>query len=115
MSLRLSMDEHVRSYVSSALRRRGVDVRTAQQDGQESTPDASLLDRAIALQRIMFLQDQDMLSEATERLRNQRPYGGLIYCHQQRLGPGALIDELELVARCYEPDEMVTQIVFLPV
>lgn len=49
MSIRLYHDEHVRSAVTEGLRKRGVDVLTAQEDGAEGTPDPALLDRATAL------------------------------------------------------------------
>lgn len=46
MSVRFYMDEHVHGAVTSGLRRRGVDVLTAQEDGQTGADDDSLLDRA---------------------------------------------------------------------
>jgi predicted nuclease of predicted toxin-antitoxin system len=55
------MDEHVPRAISVGLRLRGVDVLTAQEDGLRNTPDADLLDRATALGRVIFTQDDDFL------------------------------------------------------
>jgi Domain of unknown function (DUF5615) len=41
----------------------GVDVLRAQKDGAERLEDADLLDRASALQRVLFTQDDDFLAE----------------------------------------------------
>ena len=114
MSLPLYMDEHVRSYVSSALRVRGLDVLTTQRDHHSGSPDQALLDRSIELGRIMFSQDEDMLSEATLRLREGRLFSGLIFSPQHVMPAGELINQLELVAQVYTREEMSSQIVFLP-
>ena len=62
MSIRLYMDVHVRWAVTDGLRRRGVDVLTAQDDASEELDDASLLDRASSLGRVLFSQDDDLLA-----------------------------------------------------
>lgn len=46
MSLRLYMDVHVRWAITAGLRRRGLDVLTAQEDGAARFEDPALLDRA---------------------------------------------------------------------
>ena len=51
MSLRLYMDVHVRRSVTTALRFRGVDVLTAQEDGTARWDDGPLLDRATDTER----------------------------------------------------------------
>jgi hypothetical protein len=61
VSLRLYMDHHVRSEIAMALRQRGVDVLTAEEDGAQRLFDAELLSRATALARVLFSQDRDLL------------------------------------------------------
>ena len=54
MSVRLYMDVHVRRAVTAGLRLRGVDVLTAQEDGNRELLDPELLDRATELGRVLF-------------------------------------------------------------
>ncbi|NQU25114.1 MAG: DUF5615 family PIN-like protein [Candidatus Nealsonbacteria bacterium] len=82
MSIRLYMDVHVRRAVTIALRLREVDVLTAQEDHSQRLPDPELLDRATALDRVLFSQDRDLLREARQRQREGQPFPGVIYAHQ---------------------------------
>jgi hypothetical protein len=58
VSLKLYMDVHIRQAVTDGLRRRGVDVLTAQEDNAARLSDDELLDRAMALGRVLFSQDE---------------------------------------------------------
>ena len=49
--LRLSMDVHAKAAIMAGLRRRGIDVVTAQEDGGTRLEDVALLERATALQQ----------------------------------------------------------------
>jgi predicted nuclease of predicted toxin-antitoxin system len=60
--LRLYMDVHVKAAITAGLRRRGLDVVTAQEDGGTRQEDAALLEQATALQRVLFNQDDDLLA-----------------------------------------------------
>lgn len=62
MSVALYMDHHVRRAVTEGLRRRGVDVLTAREDGRATAKDEKLLARATALDRVLFSQDDDLLA-----------------------------------------------------
>jgi predicted nuclease of predicted toxin-antitoxin system len=66
------MDHHVPRAITNGLRLRGVDVRTAQQDGASELSDPALLDRMEELGRVVFTQDDDLLTEATQRQRQVR-------------------------------------------
>jgi hypothetical protein len=46
------------------------------QDGAERLEDADLLDRASALQRVLFTQDDDFLAECAKRQSNSIPFFG---------------------------------------
>lgn len=69
MPLALYLDHHVRREVTGALRRRGVDVLTCREDGTAEWADATLLDRATQLGRVLVSQDADLLAEAVRRQR----------------------------------------------
>jgi predicted nuclease of predicted toxin-antitoxin system len=76
------MDVHVRRPVTTGLRRRGVDVLTAQEDGASRLDDDKLLDRALEVARVLFTQDDDLLNEAAARQRRRQHFAGVIYAHQ---------------------------------
>ena len=59
----------LRNWILSRLRLRGLDVLTAQEDGAATMDDPVLLDRAIALGRVVFTQDEDFLREADRERR----------------------------------------------
>lgn len=62
--LRLYMDVHVKAAITAGVRRRGIDAVTAQEDGATRLEDVPLLDRATALGRTLFGQDDDLLAIA---------------------------------------------------
>lgn len=76
--LRLYLDVHVKAAITAGLRRRGIDVVTAQDDGATRLEDVPLLDRAIAPGRVLFSQDDDLLAIARVR---QTQGGGLCRAH----------------------------------
>ena len=114
MSLLLYMDVHVPWAITDALRRRGVDVLTAQEDGTSLLDDPPLLDRALELGRVVFTRDEDFLSEATLRQRTGKPFAGIIYAHQMRATIGQCVHDLEVMAKVYEPEDMANRVEHLP-
>jgi predicted nuclease of predicted toxin-antitoxin system len=114
MSIRLYHDEHVRSAVTEGLRKRGVDVLTAQEDGAEGTPDPALLDRATALGRVVFTQDEDFLVEVNLRQYSGQHFAGVISAHQLKVSIGQCVEELELIAKVYEPEDLADRVEYPP-
>ncbi len=114
MSVALYMDVHVRRAVTNGLRIRGVDVLTAQEDGTARWPDDRLLDRAGELGRILFSQDDDLLTEAEFRQREGRPFAGVIYAHQLAITIGQCVKDLEFIAKAAEPEDLANRVEFLP-
>lgn len=108
------MDVHVRRPVTTGLRRRGVEVLTAQEDGTATLDDDDLLDRALELGRVLFTQDDDLLLEAAMRRRRSLPFAGLIYAHQQNITVRQTIEDLELIAKACEPEELENRVTYLP-
>lgn len=114
MSVRFYMDEHVHAGITNALRLRGVNVVTVQEDGRSGADDPELLDRAMAVGRVMFSQDTDMLRLAAERQAAQSRFGGLIYAHQAWVPIGVCIDNLHLIAEACAIEEFADRVEYLP-
>lgn len=114
MALALYMDHHVPRAITGGLRLRGVDVLTALEDGASELDDPALLDRAGALGRVLFTQDDDLLAEAARRQRVGETFPGVIFAHQLRISIGTCIRDLELVAKAGEPEDLRQQVLFLP-
>jgi hypothetical protein len=108
------MDHHVPAAVTAELRRRGIDVLTAQEDGADQLDDDLLLERARQLDRVLFSQDRDLLRIANEWLGSGRDFNGLIYAHQLSITIGQASRDLELLAQVLDPEEMRNRIEFLP-
>jgi hypothetical protein len=114
VSLQLYFDHHIRSEITRELRRRGVDVLTAQEDGTAAIADPQLLDRATELNRLLFTQDEDLLAEATRRQRAGERFSGVIYGHQLRVSISRCIDDLELIAQAGRAEEYACSVAYLP-
>lgn len=114
MSQALYMDVHVPQPITRGLRRRGVDVVTAQEDGTAELEDADLLDRAGQLGRILFTRDDDLLVEAATRMRRAEPFASVVHAHQLDVSIGRCIADLEVIAQAGTPKETRGQVIFLP-
>jgi predicted nuclease of predicted toxin-antitoxin system len=112
--LGIYLDHHVRREVAEGLRARGVDVLTAFEDAHHDVPDPELLDRATALGRVLFSQDDDLLVEAHRRQQAGQPFGGVVYAHQLRITLGECLADLELIAKTSTSDDVANQVLFLP-
>ena len=108
------MDQHVPRAISVGLRLRGVDVVTAFEDGASEMNDSELLDRASELGRALFTQDDDLLDEAATRQKDGRLFNGVIYAHQLRISIGACINDLEIITKAAEPNDLINTVIFFP-
>ena len=108
------LDAHIPRAIALGLRMRGIDVLTAQEDGAAMFSDAELLDRATTLGRVLFTFDDDLLAEAAKRQRLGQPFSGVVYAHPLRVTIGQCIHDLELVAKAGEPEDLRSQVLFLP-
>ena len=108
------MDVHIHRAITTGLRLRDVDVFTAQEDGHHTADDDRLLDRATELQRVLFTQDEDLLAEAKHRQVEGIPFGGVIYAHQLRITIGRCVQDLELIAKAGEPEDLANRVEYLP-
>jgi predicted nuclease of predicted toxin-antitoxin system len=114
VSLRLYMDHHVRRAITNGLRLRGVDVIAAQDDGTTRLPDPQLLDRATTLGRTLFSQDRDLLRESARRQAAGEHFAGVIFAEQLGITIGQCINDLELIATVYEPEDIADRVEYLP-
>jgi predicted nuclease of predicted toxin-antitoxin system len=114
MPLALYMDVHAPMAVTEALRRKGLDVLTSQDDGTATQDDEALLTRADELGRVLFSQDQDFLRIAAGWQRAGRPFAGVLFAAQQGVSLGRLADDLELLLTCCEPEELRDRVTYLP-
>lgn len=115
MSILLYMDENIPHVIAIGLRVRGVDVLTAQEDNRRQTDDSILLDRAAALGRVMVSFDADMLTIGARRQRENMPFLGVIYAHPTHMSVGELIQDLELIAKVGNPEDIANTVLYLPV
>ena len=114
MAVGIYMDIHIPRAITNGLRLRGVNVLTAQEDGAITLTDKELLDRATELGRVLFSQDDDLLVEANSCLNTGIKFSGVVYSHQLSSPIGRCIDDLEIIAKTLEPEEIVNRIEFIP-
>jgi predicted nuclease of predicted toxin-antitoxin system len=115
LNLPFYMDVHVPRAVTTALRLRGIDVLTAQEDGSAELDDGRLLRRATELGLILVTQDADLLREAALLLSEHAEFCGVVYAHQLRVTIGQPLEELDLIARATFREEWSGRIEFLPI
>jgi hypothetical protein len=109
------MDVHVPRAITLGLRLRGVDVLTAQEDGSAQLDDASLLRRAMEMDRILVSQDKDLLRIAAKLLGESTFFTGIIYAHQLRVSIGQMVDDLEIIAMATNLAEWRGRIEYVPI
>jgi predicted nuclease of predicted toxin-antitoxin system len=113
MSLGLYMDVHVPLPITRGLRRRGVDVLTAQEDQTTRLSDPELLQRSRKLGRILFSQDEDLIVEAVRCQRERETFATVVYARQLDLSIGRCIGDLEILTQAAGPEDAQGQIIFL--
>jgi hypothetical protein len=114
MPISLLMDHHVPRAITTGLRLREIDVRTAYEENASKLSDPELLDLAHELGRVLFTQDDDLLTEAVDRQREGISFSGVIYAHQLRVSIGICVRDLELIATAGEPEDLCNRVQFLP-
>lgn len=87
---------------------------TAYEDGRAEADDETILDRATALGRVVFSQDEDFLAIAAQWQRVARPFAGVIFGSQESLTIGQAIEYLELIAKVSGPEQLRNSVQFIP-
>lgn len=114
MSIGLFMDVHIDAAITAQLRRRQVDVLTAQEDGSATLQDDLLLDRVSQLGRPLVTHDIRLKAMAEDWQRRGRPFLGVIFGHLMQVSIGRLVTDLELIAQATDPQDWGNVIVRLP-
>ncbi len=114
MSLKLYMDENVPSAITEALKKRGLDVLTVQEDGLTSAPDPVVFNRAIMLDRVVFSEDQDFLIEAKRYQMEGLRFPGVVFARQRVVSIGDCVRDLELIMNVASPEDLANSVQYLP-
>jgi hypothetical protein len=114
MSLPLYIDHNVDRAIVAGLRARGIDVLTAMEDGFDTHDDEAVFERATALGRVAVTNDKDFLAIAHRWQDDGHYFTGLIRARQDRVSLGAVIEDIELIAKLKEPREMENHIDYVP-
>lgn len=114
MSLCLYFDHHVPLAIARGLRQRNIEVTTAREDGTREYRDEQLLVRATELGCVLVTNDEDFTIIAAVWQAAGHPFTGIAYMTRQQISVGTMIEDLQLIAEAYSPDEMVSRIEYLP-
>ena len=113
MPLAIYMDVHVPASISAGLRRKQIDVRTAQDDSTDRMSDEDLLTRATDLGRVLLTQDTDFLEIAARWQHHGLAFSGILFA-RQGTPIGQLIDDPELCLTAMTADEFRNRLFHLP-
>lgn len=108
------MDAHVPSAITNALRERGTDVLTAHEDHTDEVDDATLLDRASSLERVVFTFDQDFIGLTSHWQAAERRFAGVIILQNTRIPFQQCVDELHLICRVYDLSDLENRLEYIP-
>jgi hypothetical protein len=113
LPLRLYADECVDGRIVAGLRRRGIDVATAADEGLRSATDPQHMERATALGRIVVSADRDFLVIVADQRARGVPFPGLFYI-LQGTPVGEAIRAIADAAEILDPPEMNNWVEWIP-
>lgn len=105
-------DENVKAAVVDGLRRRGMDIVTAQERGQRNVDDELLLQTATNEGRLFLSNDSDVLRIAAAWAKAGRTHAGIVYW-KQHLKTGLAIRRLLEYALRTPPQDAADRVHFL--
>lgn len=108
-SVTFFFDQHVPVAIARGLRRRGVDVLTAQEAECCGVTDIDQLRYARNQNRVLVTFDDDFLVLAT----SGEPHAGIAFCSATKYSIGELIRILLLVHEVLTPEDMENHVEFL--
>ncbi len=111
--LRIYLDENVDVRVAEGLRRRGIDARTAAEEGKLGATDAEHLAHAETLGAVLFTHDHHLIELAAEHSRRGLNHSGVLFVDLHRFRLGECIRRLALYAELATPDEMANRVEFV--
>jgi hypothetical protein len=107
--IRYYMDQHYPRPVTEGLRRKGIDVLTAQEADRCGLSDPEQLAFATTNERIMVTFDSDYLALH----QSGTAHAGVAWCPQRKYGIGALTQLLELLHAVADRDSMRSRVEYL--
>ena len=112
--LPIYMDENVHGAITNGVRQKGIDVLTVQEDNRSGIMDSVVLDRATALGRLLFSQDDDLIAEANKRQAEGISFLGVVFARQTKVSIGTCVRDLELISTLDRSEEFKDSVLFLP-
>ena len=107
--VRYYFDQHYPSPVATSLRRRGIDVLTAQEAGRCGVPDPDQLKFATANERVVVTFDPDYLALHSSGVQ----HAGIAWCHMLKYSIGQLIFMLVLLHAVLDRNDMKNRVEYL--
>jgi predicted nuclease of predicted toxin-antitoxin system len=107
MAIKFYADEHVHPGVVKALKKRGIDILTAQRAGLLDVDDKDHLQFSTSQGRVIFTQDEDFLG-----LHWEMKHSGIAYCHRET-PMRRIIEGLVLIYEAMTEEEMENHVEFL--
>ena len=114
MPVSFYFDVHVPRAIRDQLRRKGVDILTAQEDSATQLPDEDLLERTTNLGIMLFTQDIRFKALAEDWQRQGKPFAGLVFGHQSSALVGKYVQDLEIIAKASDPKDWQNVVDRLP-
>lgn len=111
--LKLYVDENVDVRIVEGLRRRGVAVTSALEEGLLGASDEEHFKRASSLKAAIFTHDHHFVEIAIQKDLQREGHFGVIFVEMHRLSLGECIRRLALYADVLSGEEMIDAIEFL--
>ncbi|MCA9830387.1 MAG: DUF5615 family PIN-like protein [Dehalococcoidia bacterium] len=114
MTFAFYFDHNVERVIADGLRRMDLDVLAALDDGMGTASDSHLLDRSTELGRLLVTRDRDFVELTARRLRQGPPFSSVVMLRGSQAGFGAVIRDLELLAKAGSDDDGMNPLIYVP-
>jgi predicted nuclease of predicted toxin-antitoxin system len=111
--LKAYADVHVHTAIVAALRRRGMDVVTVQERGQQSLPDSTVLAQAFQENRVLLTNDQDFLQLAGSLAKQNETFAPIFFRPQQRRTIGQIVRSIIREATLSDYESACSRVFYL--
>lgn len=111
--LRLYADECVDGRIVAGLRRRGIDVVTAVEEGLRSATDPQHMERVCAVERVLRTADQDFLAIVADYRARSLSFPGVFYI-LSGTPVGEAVRAVADAAEVLDPSDMTDWVEWIP-
>lgn len=108
MEIKFLADEHIDLDAVISLQKRGVAIVSINQTNLRGKSDSEIIEYAKKFQMAIVTRDKDFLG-----LAKSIPHNGIVYLTKQ-LNAGAIVRELEKISLIYRNEDIVGQVVYMP-